>query len=141
MINIPRLTIEAVTVSAMLGVIAVLMLRGKTVSDLVPRLSAFAMAAVRLLPSANRISTAFNNISYQEPMLDKMIENMRDVSEWENVSDNEEHHTTLTLDKQLEIQNITYRYPNTVEPVLCNANMLVNQSVSLVHQEQERRLR
>lgn len=134
MINIPRLTIEAVTVSAMLGVIAVLMLRGKNVSDLVPQLSAFAMAAVRLLPSANRVSTAFNSISYQEPMLDKMIENLRDVSEWEKISDNEEHHTAITLNHQLELQNITYRYPNTEEPVLHDADMAVpvGKSVGIV---------
>ena len=134
MSNIPKLMIEAVTVSAMLGVIAVLMLRGKNVSDLVPQLSAFAMSAVRLLPSANRVSTAFNNISYQEPMLDKMIENMRDISEWENVWDNEEHETIITLNKQLELQNITYRYPNTEDPVLRNANMVipVGKSVGIV---------
>lgn len=132
--NIPKLMIEAVTVSAMLGVIAVLMLRGRNVSDLVPQLSAFAMAAVRLLPSANRVSGAFNSISYQEPMLDKMIENMRDVSDWENVVDNEEHHTTITLNKQLELHNITYRYPNTEESVLHNANMVVpvGKSVGIV---------
>ena len=132
--NIPKLMIEAVTVSAMLGVIAVLMLRGKNVSELVPQLSAFAMAAVRLLPSANRVSTAFNNISYQEPMLDKMIENMRDVSEWENVVDTDEHQTTITLNKQLELHDITYCYPNTEEPVLSNANMIVpvGKSVGIV---------
>lgn len=134
MINIPRLTIEAVTVSAMLGVIAVLMLRGKNASDLVPQLSAFAMAAMRLLPSANRLSVAFNSISYQEPMLDKMIENLRDVSEWENAVENEEHHANITLNRQLEMQGITYRYPNTDEPVLCNANMVVpvGKSVGIV---------
>lgn len=134
MANIPKLLIEAVTVSAMLGVIAVLMLRGRNVSDLIPQLAAFAMAAVRLLPSANRVSTAFNNISYQEPMLDKMIENVRDLSEWENVSDNEAHQTTFTLDKRLELQDITYRYPNTEEPILRNANMVmpVGKSVGIV---------
>lgn len=132
--NIPKLMIEAVTVSAMLGVIAVLMLRGKNVSDLVPQLSAFAMAAVRLLPSANRVSTAFNNISYQEPMLDKMIENMRDMSEWEGTWGEATHETTITLEKQLELHDITYRYPNAEEPVLRNANMLipVGKSVGIV---------
>lgn len=132
--NIPKLMIEAVTVSAMLGVIAVLMLRGKNMSELVPQLAAFAMAAVRLLPCANRVSAAFNNISYQEPMLDKMIENVRDVSEWEKISDNEEHHTAITLNHQLELQNITYRYPNTDNPVLHNADMIVpvGKSVGIV---------
>lgn len=132
--NIPKLLIEAVTVSAMLGVIAVLMLRGRNVSDLVPQLSAFAMAAVRLLPSANRVSAAFNSISYQEPMLDKMIENIRDASDWEDTGDDASHETSITLNKQLELQDITYRYPNTEEPVLRNANMVVpaGKSVGIV---------
>lgn len=132
--NIPRLMIEAITVSAMLGVIAVLMLCGRNLSDLMPQLAAFAMAAVRLLPSTNRVSAALNNISYQEPMLDKMIENMRDVSEWNDTWDDVPCETTITLAKQLELHQITYRYPNTEEPVLRNANMIVSvgKSVGIV---------
>lgn len=135
MMHIPRLTIETVTVAAMLGVIALMMLRGKQVVDLVPQLSAFAMAAVRLLPSTNRISTAYNNISYYEPMLDKMLENMRDVDEgdvtWNNGTKN---NTFFTLHRQVELQNVTYRYPNTEEPVLNNSNMVVpvGKSVGIV---------
>lgn len=132
--NIPKLMIEAVTVSGMLGVIAVMMFRGKNVLDLMPQISAFAMAAVRLLPSANRVSSAFNNISYQEPMLDKMIENMRDISEWEGKGDDVIHKMDITLEKQVELHDITYHYPNSEEPVLRNANMVipVGKSVGIV---------
>ena len=132
--NIPRLMIEAVTVSAMLGVIAVLMLRGKDVSDLVPQLSAFAMAAVRLLPSANRVSTAFNNISYQEPMLDKMLENMRDMDNWDAATAEDAQESRIALKEKVELCDITYRYPNTDSPVLEHANMTipVGKSIGIV---------
>lgn len=124
LMHVPRLTIESVTVSAMLGIIAVLLLRGKDVADLVPQLSAFAMAAVRLLPSVNRISTAYNSISYQEPMLDKMIENLRDVSEWEETEPYKSS-DSISFNDCIELRDITYRYPKTETPVLEHASLVI----------------
>lgn len=40
----------------------------------------------------------------------------------------------VTFNYQIELQDMTYRYPNTEEPVLCNANMVipVGKSVGIV---------
>lgn len=74
--EIPKLSIEAMAISAMLSVIAFLMFRGREIDTMLPQLSAFAMAAVRLMPSMNRMSTSLNSVAYQEPALDKMIEHL-----------------------------------------------------------------
>ena len=134
--NIPRLTIETVTVVAMLGVIAMMLLRGKSISELVPPLSAFAMAAVRLLPSANRVSSAYNSIAFQEPMLDKMIENLQNMPEYAmEVEERVDFATThISVEHEVVLDRITYRYPNTENPVLEQAGMVipVGKSVGIV---------
>lgn len=143
--TVPRLSIEAFGISAMLAVIAILMWKGREVDTMLPQLSAFAMAAVRLMPSVNRMSAALNTMSYQEPALDKMLEHLSVAEKWENghtgetvvgvretgtVSDGRE----MTLDRQVELSDITYSYPNAEQPVLERANMVlpVGKSVGIV---------
>lgn len=135
--NAPRLIIEAVTVSAMLAVMIFMLLAGRDISSLLPQLAAFALAAVRLLPSANRISTALNAIAYQEPMLDKMIENLKVLNHEDEESGRMHLHKTetlLTLEKCCGLQNITFVYPNSDNEVLCHADMVipVGKSVGIV---------
>lgn len=130
----PRLSIETVGISAMLGVIAFLLFKGREIETMLPQLSAFAMAAVRLMPSVNRMSSSLNAMAYREPALDKMLEHLSVAEKWEaeqkeQVSTNErkivkiENKAGITLNKKIELENITYSYPNTETPILSHANM------------------
>ncbi len=128
--NAPRLIIEAVTVSGMLAYIAFMVYNGTEVSNLLPQLSAFAVAAVRLLPCTNRISAALNAIAYQEPMLDKTIENLRvaTIYEQEDAQSNRKKNKdngTISLRKQCELRNIGFSYPNSEKKVLDMADMQI----------------
>lgn len=152
--QVPRLSIEAFGISAMLAVIAILMWKGREVDTMLPQLSAFAMAAVRLMPSVNRMSSSLNSMSYQEPALDKMLEHLSVAQRWEKEQDevSEDSAVTvcdtnesiagvgitvsvdLTLDKQVALSDITYAYPNSESFVLEHANMVipVGKSVGIV---------
>lgn len=143
--TVPRLAIEAFGISAMLAVIAILMWKGREVDTMLPQLSAFAMAAVRLMPSVNRMSSALNSMSYQEPALDKMLEHLAVAEKWENEREGEcdveqrKKETAfagqgITLDRQVKLSDITYAYPNAEHPVLEHANMVipVGKSVGIV---------
>lgn len=143
--TVPRLAIEAFGVSAMLAVIAILMWDGREIDTMLPQLSAFAMAAVRLLPSVNRMSSSLNSLSYYEPALDKMLEHLTVADRWENEKCEEiseqcvmQNFSATSVDEsltqQVELSDITYSYPNTEHPVLEHANMVipVGKSVGVV---------
>lgn len=144
--TVPRLSIEAFGISAMLAVIAILMWKGREVDTMLPQLSAFAMAAVRLMPSVNRMSASLNSMSYQEPALDKMLEHLSVAQRWESERDDEvavglrenaacdSNGQKITLDRQVELSDIIYSYPNAEHPVLEHANMVipVGKSVGIV---------
>ena len=74
--NIPRLLIEMVSVCSMLLFIGIQIYCGRDIESLIPALGAFAMAAVKLMPAANRIVSALNQIAYSTPVLDKVIEHL-----------------------------------------------------------------
>ena len=132
--NLPRLLIEAITIAAMLGMIIILLLMGRDVNSLMPQLGAFALAAVRLLPSTNRISAAMNAVAYNEPQLDSMVTNLSAVKDWEKKNIEEENDDILTLNHQCELHDITFTYPNAEKPVLEHANMIIpaGKSVGIV---------
>lgn len=139
--NIPRLVIEMVMVCSMLAMIAFLIFRGIEIEILIPSLGAFAMAAVKLLPSVNRIVAAMNAAEYQGPALDKMLENLEKLKD-----ENNEHlievpevgnmgqRRGLVLKKDIIIKNITYSYPNSSQHILYEANMVIpiGKSVGIV---------
>ena len=95
---------------------------------MLPQLSAFAMAAVRLMPSVNRMSASLNSMSYQEPALDKMLEHLAVAEKWKSQQKASDVASSrmagkITLDQSAELSDITYSYPNTATPVLLHANM------------------
>lgn len=135
--NVPRLLIEMCCMCSMLGVIAVLVCTGTLVESLVPALGAFAMAAVKILPSANRITTSLNAIAYEEPALDALIENKRGMASCGGGGQKEfvkGSHARLKLESQIQFCNITYVYPQTKTYVLENADMTIpiGKSVGIV---------
>ncbi len=136
----PRLLIEAVSVSAVLAVIMLLLSMGQSIDQLMPQLTAFAFAAIRLLPSTTRISGALNSISFQEPMLDNLIKNLKAAREWEQQSEKKSQDAAgksgvpLSYEKQFELSHIRYCYPNAAGAVLDDADMAIpaGKSVGIV---------
>ena len=139
LLSAPRLIIEAVVVSGMLGYIGIMVYQGNSISMLLPQISAFAVAAVRLLPSANRMSTSLNSITFLEPQLDKTIENLRVAKEYEKEDQARKANRpvateNITLGKECGLYQITFAYPNVETNVLEGADMVipVGKSVGIV---------
>lgn len=85
--NVPRLLIEMASIVSMLFALLVAVMSGAEVSKLVPAIAAFAMAALKLMPSANRISSALNLVAYYESSLNNVLENL-DLFDDENIKMN-----------------------------------------------------
>lgn len=109
----PRFLIEAVSMATMFVLLAILLSGGQSLEKLIPIISAVAMAAVRLLPSVNRISSAMAIVSYSEPKLDKLIENLRILSDKDTVS--------LTMD----LRNMETRDYNAIK-LSCNDSVMMD---------------
>lgn len=137
--NLPRLLIETVAIVGILGYVAFSMMAGVETSTLLPLITAFALAAMRLLPSVNRVNTYMANISYYESALDYIYENVNvlQLREQERLDEYERTHkieTQITLTDKIELKNICYRYPNTEKDIFYHADMTipVGKSVGVV---------
>lgn len=130
--GIPRQLIEMVSVCSMLAVIVVMTKRGATADELIPELSAFAMAAVKLMPSANRISNSLNKVAYSTHSLDKVLDNLVAIEgEDDSWRLDEDNVTPLPFEHELRLDGVSYRYPSAESDVLSNATLVVGKGESV----------
>ena len=136
----PKLLIEAISMSTMFTIIAVMIGNGTDLKVLVPMLSAVAMAAIRLLPSVNRIASSIGDIAFNEPVLDKMIENLNRYNE-----NKSKEHGVISIDdsasknkveinsfeREICFESVTYHYPTIQKNILDNASMTIKRGESI----------
>lgn len=138
--NLPRLLIETVFMAAMLLFVMLYMLRGGDITVLIPQLTAFAVAAIRIMPSASRINTYLSQIAYSQPCLDYLYENLTaemkaDVNG--SVTGLTSGGQSVTVRKPLELKDkivldhISFTYPNTEKPIFTDAHMEVHKGQSV----------
>ena len=113
--NVPKLLIETVCVACMMGYMIFMTAAGVDTDDMITTLTAFAAAALVLLPCVNRVNNQINNISYFEPFFMGVSDNLQDEISGEKTdmtfaTDSDEK---LPVEKVIEMKDIVYAYPNT----------------------------
>lgn len=123
--NVPKLLIETVCIIGLVGYMLYLVLSGKEIAGMLPTLSAFAVAAVRLMPCATRINNQLNSIAYFEPFFMGVSDNLQDeiASENTDMSFAKESDKKLPVNKSIELKDIVYAYPNTETLIFDHADM------------------
>lgn len=79
--QLPRLLIEVVVVSGLLLLIIIKVFNGNQSEEIVPLLGLLALAAFRLMPSANRIISYYNTIKFQMPFFHELYPEFHRISE------------------------------------------------------------
>lgn len=136
----PRLLIETIAVAGMVGYMLLVMMRGTSLSTLLPQLTVLMAAATRLLPSANRINNYLTSIAYFEPFMMNVTDNLQQEIHDGSVSYNSDDYrkkkevTKLPVKEHIEMTDICYKYPNTDSYILNKAAMSipVGKSVGIV---------
>ena len=121
----PRLLIETVFIAGMVMYLLVLKLSGADVGNMMAIMSAFGVAAVALMPCANRINNQLNNIAYFEPFFMGVNDSLQNEIDDENVdmSFAKDTDVKLNLHKSIRLENISYKYPNTEKWIFDHASM------------------
>lgn len=137
--SVPRLLIETIAIIGILGYIGINIALGQSMQNMLGLLGAFGIAALRLLPSVNRINGHLANIAYYEPSLDYLYENvdmkeLRKISEVLSQREKKKKEESLSLKQNIELKHITYAYPNTTKLIFDDAEMIipVGKSVGVV---------
>lgn len=122
---VPKYVVEAVAISGLLvGIIVKLLFGEADMAYYVPQLTAFAVAAFRLMPSAGRINEHSTNMLYALPSVDLVYHDLVEIEDYVEKQDNEVKED-WNLSKGIEVKNVTYFYPDTDEPVIDHASLSI----------------
>lgn len=123
--NTPKLLIETVCVGGMVGYLMVSVLNGEDIAAKLPSLGAIAVAAMKLMPSANKINNQLNSIAYFEPFLMHVSDNLLTDTDAKNtdMSFAEEVSHKLEIKDGIYLRNIKYKYPETEKYIFDGADM------------------
>ncbi len=119
--RIPRIVVETICICGMLGVLAVMALSGRPIASFLPVLSAFAMAALKLLPSADRIMVAMSGLNYDKPALDNLTEILTGEPSVPAGRDGTGIRTAEAGENDgsmVSFRNVFYKYPETEKNIL-----------------------
>ncbi len=123
--SIPRLLIETVCIAGIVGYMMALVASGQVLEDMLPVISAFGVAALRLMPCANRINNQLTSIAFYQPFFMGVSDNLQDEISGKNtdMSFASETDEKLPVKKSIELRNITYHYPNSEQLIFNHADM------------------
>ncbi len=132
--NIPRILIETIFVTVILVYVLFSMLTSGNTKDVLAQLTAIGLAAVRIMPAVNRINTYLAEIAYNQYSLDFVYNNLTDSMKMDKAMRAERAAIAgpeLHLEKEIEIKDITFAYPDAETNIFTGANMVVPKGKSV----------
>ena len=125
--QMPRLMIETAVVGGLCLLIMTKTYMGESPKDIVPLLGVLALAAFRLMPSANRIVGLYNYIKLQMPLFHEIYPDMlaiRGRSELEAENLLSEATEPLPFQQELCVKQVSFSYPDGKE-ILSDVSFVV----------------
>lgn len=125
----PRLLIETVCIAGLVLYLIIQIASGKEVTAMITQIGVFAVAAMRLLPSANRINNYLTSISYFEPFFMGVSDNLQEEINDRSVNYSAQAYEArkeirkLPVREKIELKGIVYKYPNTEVLIFDHADM------------------
>ncbi len=130
----PAYFIEAIFVSGLITVVGIKMIAGSDTAVFVPQLSAFAIAAFRILPSIGKISAGFNQLICSCPALNAAYGNLKEVEAYKNESRVQRGSVKKgenIFKSEIAIRNMYWKYPNSERYVIEGLNLTIRKGKSV----------
>lgn len=121
--QLPRLLIETTGVAVVIAVTVVLV---STEDNFLPKLSLFAMAAFRLMPAMQRITTCITKVKYYSKTLDSIYKTLN-TNNTEETSDS----TQLKFNDIIKFNNVSFSYGENTGNVLSEINLDIKKGESV----------
>ena len=144
-VSIPKPMIEAATISALIAAAGLKIMLGADPAYFVPTLSAFVVAAYRLLPSFNRITEHLGAIAYQRPAVNAIYEDLKEIDDIERGIKKDEYsadgsnhqnikdysNAALELNDAIHIKGLSFEYEDGDKKILDDISFDINKNTSV----------
>ena len=120
--TIPRLSIEVLLVVFLAIVMLLLAIQGNDFTKIITLLGLFGIAAVRLIPSTNKIMIAQQNIRFYFVSINNLAKELF----YKKNKNKNKHKEIIKFNKNIRLSNINFSYIKKNTKVLNNLNISIN---------------
>ncbi|MDP1673031.1 MAG: ABC transporter ATP-binding protein, partial [Burkholderiales bacterium] len=132
LIILPRIALEATAISILAISVIISLEAGMSLPSIVPALTIFALAAIRLMPSASRLISSLSTISYYIPAVNTVATDLRSAEEplKRPLKSVQKLHVTIPFES-LRLNGISYSYPESTTPSLSNIDLHIKKGEAI----------
>ena len=117
--KIPQPLIETTAVLAMLLIASFLVWQGRPMTSIIPIMTLFAVAIVRLMPAVKSLTSDYTHLIYNIVSLDPIYSDLKELDESSSKFKAERKASRpLKLERLIEAKSVEYSYPNSDEQAL-----------------------
>ena len=125
--QVPRLWYEILAIAALCVLTAVMAIQGKSTAEMIPTLGLFAAASFRMLPSANRVAYALQNVRFSTANIETVARELAlGRSELPTSPP-----ARMQLADRIELERVGFRYPSAPADSLQDVSIAVRQGESI----------
>ena len=146
--QLPRLSIEVILVAFLLGFVSLSLIFSKNTQNLIPTLSVFGLASIRLLPTFTHFLSAFSGLKNSSHVLYQLYNDLKELEAVEHEDADKSFSSqnllkpssqlslreTTSFKRTIALDQISYRYPEVSETAVKNISLSINkgQSIALI---------
>lgn len=124
--SLPKYVIEALAMGSLLALLVLLLVTGRPVSLVVPIMGTFAFAGYRMMPAFRDILSAMASFRFTEDIF-RAIEGALEAERADPLprAGAESRARPLRLRHEIELEDVSYRYPGAVRPTLRHVSLTI----------------
>lgn len=125
---IPRILIEFISIFFIVSTVLLSLFFEYSLEDLAPTLAVFGVASLRLMPSANILSSSLIQFRFHKDSIDKLYDEILYSERYKRKTKNLVNHSKFESFKKLTVENIGFKYSKDEKGVLNNISFELNKS-------------
>ena len=131
---IPKPVMETIAISGLLLIVCVKIALGADAASFIPTITVFAMAAFRMLPSANRIAEYLSRIMFSKPAIDAIYHDLKEIEGLMTERERTETIGEIPFQKEIRVKDLSFRYPETEKEIFSHVSLVIpkNKSIALI---------
>jgi len=132
--HLPRLLMETVIIMGFGVIVLVLLEIRGSVFEVITVLGLFGMAALRLMPSINRILGSTTELKHRASRIDALFKDLNQGIELRELPSSSIVGPAQPFDHEIQLKNLSFRYEGTDQTALFNINIsiLKGESIGIV---------
>lgn len=127
---IPKPMMETMVIGVLLVIVAMKVYGGTSAASFIPIITVFALAAFRLLPSVNKISSYIGVIMYNKVAVEEVYNEVKAME----AATNEKETTVekeINFEKSINLNNVVFAYEGADKNVIDNVSLEIKKNTSV----------